>query len=45
MKNIAKALQDLEKAVQSNDTVASVKVTITLKTPKPSKAKKNPDNK
>ena len=45
MKNITKALQDLEKAVNSNDTVASVKVTITLKKSKPSKAKKTPDNK
>lgn len=45
MQNITKALQDLEKAVNSNDTVASVKVTITLKKSKPSKAKKTPDNK
>ncbi len=33
-----KALQDLAEAVNSNDTVARVKVTITLVKPKPSKA-------
>nr|DAD83082.1 MAG TPA: hypothetical protein [Caudovirales sp. ct1Jx6] len=44
MDNITKALQDLMKAVESNDTVASVKVTITLKKSKSSKAK-TPDNK
>ena len=38
MENIAKALQDLAKAVESNDTVERVKVTITLKKPKASKA-------
>ena len=38
MGNIEKALQDLENAVKSNDTVASVKVTITLKKPQSSKA-------
>lgn len=38
MGNIEKALQDLENAVKSNDTVASVKVTITLKKSKSSKA-------
>jgi len=43
MDNITKALKDLTKAVESNETVASVKVTITLKKPKPNKAKK--DNK
>ena len=42
MKSIAKALQDLAKAVESNDTVASVKVTIALKKPKASKAKAKP---
>ena len=42
MKNITKALQDLAKAVESNNTVASVKVTITLKKPKASKAKAKP---
>ena len=31
MDNITKALQDLAKAVESNDTVERVKVTITLK--------------
>lgn len=36
--NITKALQDLAKAVESNDTVERVKVTITLKKPKTSKA-------
>ena len=35
MENIEKALRDLE----SNPTVKSVKVTITLQKPKPSKAK------
>lgn len=38
MDNITKALQDLTKAVESNPTVKSVKVTITLQKPKPSKA-------
>ena len=42
MKNITKALQDLAKAVESNNTVASVKVTITFKKPKLSKAKAKP---
>ena len=39
MDNIEKALRDLAKAVESNPTVKSVKVTITLQKPKPSKAK------
>ena len=39
MDNITKALQDLAKAVKGNDTVERVKVTITLKKPKSSKAK------
>lgn len=39
MQDITKALQDLAKAVESNPTVQSVKVTITLKKPTPSKAK------
>ncbi len=39
MEAITKALQDLAKAVKSNDTVERVKVTITLKKPKSSKAK------
>ena len=39
MENITKALQDLVKAVKSNDTVERVKVTFTLKKPKSSKAK------
>ena len=39
MEAITKALQDLPKAVKSNDTVERVKVTITLKKPKSSKAK------
>ena len=38
-----KALQDLAKAVKSNDTVDRVKVTITLKKPKTSKAKTKDD--
>ena len=43
MDKIAKALQDLAKAVECNDTVERVKVTISLKKPKPSKAKPNAD--
>lgn len=39
MENIEKALQALAKAVESNDAVERVKVTITLKKPKPNKAK------
>ena len=39
MENIEKALRDLAKADESNPTVKSVKVTITLQKPKPSKAK------
>ena len=38
MESIEKALQELAKAVESNDTVERVKVTITLKKPKTSKA-------
>ena len=38
MDNITKALQDLAKAVKSNDAVERVKVTITLKKPKSGKA-------
>ena len=38
MKDIQKALQDLAKAVESNPTVKSVKVTVTLQKPKSSKA-------
>ena len=43
MENITKALQDLANAVNSNDTVERVKVTITLKKPKSSKAKSKDD--
>ena len=43
MENITKALQDLANAVKSNDTVERVKVTITLKKPKTSKAKAKDD--
>ena len=39
MDNIEKALQELAKAVERNDTVERVKVTITPVKPKPSKAK------
>lgn len=39
MDSIEKALRELAKAVESNDTVERVKVTITLKKPKPSKAR------
>ena len=38
MDRITKALKDLATAVESNDTVDKVKVTITLKKPKPTKA-------
>lgn len=38
MKNITKALQDLAKAVETNETVKSVQVTITMQKPKASKA-------
>lgn len=38
MESITKALKDLAKAVESNDTVERVKVTITLKKPKSNKA-------
>lgn len=43
MENITKALQDLARAVESNKTVSSVKVTINLKKPKSSKAKPKDD--
>lgn len=43
MTEITKALQDLAKAVKSNDTVERVKVTITLKKPKSSKAETKGD--
>ena len=38
MKNITKALQDLAKAIENQDAVQSVRISITLKKPKPSKA-------
>lgn len=38
MEEIQKALKDLAKAVESNPTVKSVKVTITLQKPKADKA-------
>lgn len=38
MENIEKALKDLTKAVESNPTVRSVKITITLQKSKPDKA-------
>ena len=41
MQNITKALQDLAKAVESNNIVQNVKVTITLKKPISSKAEPN----
>ena len=43
MDGITKALKDLAKAVESNETVASVKVTINLKKPKTNKAKPKDD--
>ena len=39
MKDITKALQDLKRAVESDETVKNVKITITLRKPKSSKAK------
>lgn len=39
MGNIEKALQELAKALESNETVDRVKITITLVKPKSSKAK------
>ena len=38
MDNITKALQDLAKAIENQNAVASVKITITLKNQKASKA-------
>lgn len=38
MERIEKALRDLAKAVESNPTVKSVKVTVTLQKPKSDKA-------
>lgn len=39
MQDIEKALRELAKAIESNPTVDTVKITITLKKPKPRKAK------
>ena len=39
-KDIVKALQDIAKAVENNKAVESIKVTITVKKQKPSKATK-----
>ena len=39
-KDIVKALQDTAKAVENNEAVESIKVTITVKKQKPSKATK-----
>ncbi len=44
MDNIEKALQALAKALESNDTVDKVKVTITLVKPKP-QGKSKPESK
>ncbi len=38
MEDITKALQDLARAIENQNAVASVKITITLKKQKPSKA-------
>ena len=43
MKKIAKALKDLAEAVKTNDTVAKVVVSVTLKKPKANKAKPKAD--
>lgn len=37
-KEMEKALQDLAKALEDNEAVQTIKITITLKKPKPSKA-------
>ena len=42
MDEITKALQELKSAVESNPTVKSVKVTITLQ--KPKQSKQNPES-
>ncbi len=39
MENIAKALKDLQKALESNPNVKTVKVTITLQKPTAKKSK------
>ena len=41
MDELKKALQDLAKALESNETVSRVTVTITLVKPKPDKATKS----
>lgn len=38
MNELKKALQDIAEAIESNEAVQSVKVTITIKKQKPSKA-------
>lgn len=38
MNELKKALQDIAEAIESNEAVESVKVTITIKKQKPSKA-------
>lgn len=45
MDNIQKALQDLAQAIENQTAVESVKVTITLRKPKPNKANATTDNK
>lgn len=45
MKDITKALQELAKAVENNETVKSVQITITLQKPKASKAKPQAESK
>lgn len=40
MGEIEKALQEVAKAVESNDAVESIKITLTIKKPKSSKATK-----
>lgn len=41
MDEIEKALKDLAKAVESNEIVEKINITITLKKPKPDKAKES----
>lgn len=43
MKSIEKALQDLTKALESNESIEQVIITIKVRKPKPSKATSKPE--
>ena len=43
MQNITKALQELAKAIENQNAVESVRISIVLKKSKPNKAKTNDD--